>query len=364
MAIIQTVVAGGGVQPTGTKNITTNGTHNVAAYEYADVQVPTTAPTLYREFGLDNSGTLIPNKTTTTIMDFTGVKGVSDYALRNAYYQNTAISGAVNLSDLTTVSGVQACSYMFSDCTGITSVDLSSLTTISGNTACSYMFFSCYALTSADLSSLVTVSSTDGCKAMFQASGVTSANLPSLVTVSGSSCLQWMFHSCQALTSANLSSLTTLSGSTACSAMFYNCINLTSLSLPSITPDSFGSRVNQFTNMCQGITNITLHFPSNTQAKVSTLTGYSTTAPFGATAGTILFDLPATYTLTGADSNTYTRNPKYDTATALAWKVGAYGTTDFTPAYYTSGTTNPQANDTIYSDAACTTAVTTISAIS
>jgi hypothetical protein len=115
--------------------------------------------------------------------------------------------------------------------------------------------------------------------------------------------------------------------------------------------------------MCGSITNITLHFPSNTQAKVETLSGYSTTAPFGATSGTVLFDLPATNTLSGADSNTYSRNPKYDTATSLAWKVGAYGTTNFTPAYYTSGTTDPSASDAIYSDAACTQSVTTITAI-
>jgi hypothetical protein len=115
--------------------------------------------------------------------------------------------------------------------------------------------------------------------------------------------------------------------------------------------------------MCSGIPNITLHFPSNTQAAVETLVGYSTTAPFGATAGTVLFDLPATYTLTGADSNTYSRNPKYDTATSLAWKVGAYGTTNFTPAYYTSGLTDPTVGTTIYSDSACTTSVTTVSAI-
>jgi hypothetical protein len=84
---------------------------------------------------------------------------------------------------------------------------------------------------------------------------------------------------------------------------------------------------------------------------------------FGGTNTVVLFDQPATNTLTGADSKTYTRNPKYDTQTALAWKIGAYGTTDFTPAYYTNGVTNPVINDTIYSDSACTTAETTISSI-
>lgn len=36
--------AGGGVTPTGTVNITANGTHNVSQYEYADVQVPAGGP--------------------------------------------------------------------------------------------------------------------------------------------------------------------------------------------------------------------------------------------------------------------------------------------------------------------------------
>jgi hypothetical protein len=96
------------------------------------------------------------------------------------------------------------------------------------------------------------------------------------------------------------------------------------------------------------------------QAKIETLSTYPN---FGGTNTTVLFDLPATNTLTGADTNTYSRNPKYDTATALAWKVGAYGTTNFDPAYYTSGTTDPTVGTTIYSDSACTTAVTTISSI-
>ncbi|MBQ2174280.1 MAG: hypothetical protein II453_04115 [Alphaproteobacteria bacterium] len=97
------------------------------------------------------------------------------------------------------------------------------------------------------------------------------------------------------------------------------------------------------------------------QSIISTLSGYSLTAPFSATSGTILFDLPATVTLTGADSNTYKRNPKYDTATSLGWYDTNIG--GATP-YYTSGTTDPSTSDTIYSDSACTTSVTTISSIS
>ena len=265
------------------------------------------APQYYIEKTVDANGKVTNSS---FLMNFNGITDVGNNAFSNIYQFNTAISGTVNMPDLTILSGANACSNAFFGCTGLTSASLPSLTTVSGSYACNYMFSGC--------------------------TGLTSVSLPSLTTVSGTSVFQ---------------------------AMFNGCRNLTSLSFPSITPNSFGTRTNQFNNMCQAIPNITLHFPSNTQAAVEALTGYSTTAPFGATAGPVLFDLPATNTLTGADSNTYSRNPKYDTATSLAWKVGAYGTTDFTPAYYTSGTTDPAVSDAIYSDAACTQSVTTITAI-
>ena len=85
------------------------------------------------------------------------------------------------------------------------------------------------------------------------------------------------------------------------------------------------------------------------------------TGGFGGTNTTVLYDIVTT--ITGADSNTYTRSEKNSTATATAW---TYNDT----LYYTSGVSNhtagvneAQVGDTIYSDSACTTAVTTISSI-
>lgn len=116
-------------------------------------------------------------------------------------------------------------------------------------------------------------------------------------------------------------------------------------------------------------TNITYHFPKNIQTLVESFREYSTTTPFSSTSGAVLFDLPSTYTLTGADGNTYERDPVYDTGTALAWYNPALDPDNVSTAfgrttpYYTSGTTDPAVSDTIYSDSACTVAVTTISSI-
>lgn len=217
-----------------------------------------------------SGGDLIHSTTTNSIMDFTGVtKLAQQHILENAYYNNYVISGTVDMSDLVTISGNSACTNMFWNCYGITSVNLSSLTTISAPTGCSNMFFGCSGITgNVDLSSLTTVSGASGCTSMFK--------------------------NCTGITSANLSSLTTVNATSACSSMFYGCTALTSLSFPSITTTSFGTRVNVFTDMCYGIPNITLHFPSNVQSVIEGLTGYSATAPFGAIAGSVLFDLPAT----------------------------------------------------------------------
>lgn len=379
MAIMNTVISGGGSTPTGTKYITSNGTHDVAGYANADVQVPTTAPAHYIEKTVDANGKLINS---TNIINLNGVTDVGDYAL---YYSYRGVSfssnTSVDLSSLTTVSGSNACHSTFQGCTGITSVNLSSLTTVSGYYACNTMFQSCTNLTSVDLSGLTTVNGSNACDAMFyQCTGITSVDLSSLIAISNNYACSSMFQGCTGLTSVDLSSLTTISGgSRSTREMFGNCTGLTSVNLSSLTKDdsanegyvfsgctslqtlsfpSWSSGDSFFWQMLQGVTGCTVHFPSN-MSSMSSLTP----STLGGTNTTVLFDLPATNTLTGADSITYTRNPKYDTATALAWKVGAYGTTNFTPAYYTSGTTDPVVSDTIYSDAACTTVVTTISSI-
>ena len=257
MSIINTIISGGGQQPSGTITITSNTTTNVAQYEYAVTAVPTTAPALYREFQL-LGGMLIADRSTTHIMDFTGMTDISDYALARAYYQNTAISGSVDMSDLTTISGQYACEAMFYNCTAITGIDLSSLTTISGRYACEAMFSNCTAITGIDLSSLTTISGNYGCSNMFQA--------------------------CTGIISADLSSLTTLSGSQACVGMFTGCTSLATVYIGGTTAIDFGTRTNQFSSMFSGCTqNIDVYAPAANQAQIESFSGYPN---FGAT-GTV-----------------------------------------------------------------------------
>ena len=641
--IFQTEIKGGGTQPTGTKNITSNGVHNVAAYEYADVQVPTTAPSRYLQLDVNANGVLTRDQNVSSLINFNGVKDIDSYVLYWAYQNNANITGALDLSSITSLTGIQSLSRAFSGCSGITSVDLSNLTEVTGSyccdmtfnnctgivgaldlssltrvetSSCVSMFKICTGITSVDLSSLKTVNSQgcyqmfygctgitsidlsslktlwganacsgmfkecsnitgvinlsslsgiygqagtagmfmrctgitgvdlsklsliigiNGCQYTFYLSGVsgavdlssltivsgsgacssmfygcsgitsvdlshvcklgnstqlgnmfenctslsslsfpnlaytstninsafqnmlkgvtgctvhfpaewqtdmasysnitngmggtnttvlfdlpnntvldlskiiyvggtnalknlgtnnyypniTSVDLSGLITISGDyGCSQMfmscttitsvdlssltdvinyqscdnMFRGCAALTSVDLSSLANIAAGSACQYMFQNCTSLASLSFPALTSTSFGEYTDQFNNMLQGVTGCTVHFPSNLQSVIGSWN--DVTNGFGGKSTTVLWDLPATVTLTCADTKSYKRNPKYDTATALGWYES--GTDRFATQYYTSGTTDPAVSDTIYSDSACTTPVTTISSI-
>ena len=228
-----------------------------------------------------------------TIIDLDGATDVGNYIFYYAYYNNTNITGAVDFSSLTTISGQSACQYMFRGCTGITSVDLSSLTTVSGVSACRNMFQNCTGLTSVDLSSLATVSGSAACNSMFSGcTGLTSVDLSSLATVSGGTTCAYMFSNCTGITSVDLSSLTTVLDGNTCQYMFGGCTGLTSLSFPALTSTSFGSYTNQFNNMLYGVTGCTVHFPSNLQSVIGSWS--DVTAGFGGTNTTVLFDLTAT----------------------------------------------------------------------
>lgn len=278
MSIINQVVKGGGITPTGSISITNNGTYDVTDKATAVVNVPTTVPAHYIEKTVDANGKLINSS---TIINMSGITDVGNYVLYYAYYLNTAISGAVDMSDLTTLSGSNACQSAFYGCSGLTSANLSSLTTISGTYACDSMFTSC---------------------------GLTSADLPSLTTISVTYACNSMFSNCNRLLSIKMNKLNVITQQLcpAYAAILGNCQRLESVELGGLTASTFASRTDQIAYLFNNATGskapngCTVHFPSNFDPSdpnhtfdASTLTGYPT---FGGNASYIhvAFDLPAT----------------------------------------------------------------------
>ena len=211
------------------------------------------------------------------------------YALYGAFYGSQSLT-SVDMSSVTgfAVGDIKnACGHAFHGCSNLTSVDLSNLTEIRGQYAFQYAFAECTSLTSINLSSVTSISGAYSAEAMFMGcTSLTSVNLSGLQALY--QYLNSTFRGCVNLTTVDFSSLSDIKISSAFLQTFNGCTSLSSLAFPSLTNNSFGSYSNQFERMLEGCSNVTLHFPSAIQTKVTTLTGYPN---FGGTNTTVLFDL-------------------------------------------------------------------------
>lgn len=227
---------------------------------------------LSREFQISN-GVLVPS-TTANLINLSGVTSIGDYALLDAYKGNSALSGILDLSSLTSIQNINSCQLAFEGCHNIEGVNLSNLTIIAGSNSCVRMFYNCSELASVNFNSLTEISGMWG-----------------LTTYRNA-----MFEKCVSLTSVNFPSLSTLSSQFCMVNMFKDCTSLTSLSFPAFKSTTFGNYINQINNIIYGVTGCTIHFPSNLDPQtgstvISGLTGYPN---FGGTNTVLSFDLPAT----------------------------------------------------------------------
>ena len=307
-----------GTTPTGTVNITSNGTHNVSSYEYAEVLVPTTAPAYYVEKTKDANNVL--QNGASTVINLNGITDIGKRVLYYAYNEDLNITTMPDFSSLVQISGQDACYGTFYGCTGLTGVvNMGSVRNISGSSGCNSTFSNCSGITGVNLGSLEYIGSQNGCQYMFtNDTGITSVNLGSLIRIYASGA-DSMFASCTGITSLDLSSLVDVSNN-GCMSMCSYCLNLatvdvshlcklgtsnslnyafvgtalTSISFPNLIYSTL-SYNNSFNNMLQGVTGCTVHFPAEWQTTMSTWS--SVTSGFGGTSTTVLFDLPNVTTL-------------------------------------------------------------------
>jgi len=340
------------------------------------------------------------------LIDFTGIKTIGTNALHHAYFYNTSVTGSLDMSDIERIEntgmtycfrssnlngnvdlrsltyvGTYGLQYAFAG-TRITSVNLSGLidTTLCGNGAFADCFVGLTTLASVNLDNLEKASlqnmfkgcrivsimlpklyfvSSSGLQSFLEGNtSLTTASMPSLIGSGLNRILTSCFLDCN-LTTFKFESLKNMQGASALSQTFKNNLNLQSIWFYALNTSSFGSYTNQFSAMLSGCTNVTIHFPMAIQSTIGSWS--DVTNGFAGTNTTVLFDIVTT--LTGADGNTYTRQEKDSTATATAW---VYNDT----LYYTSGVSDndhgvnePAVSDAIYSDAACTQSITTITAI-
>lgn len=224
--------------------------------------------------------------------------------------------------------GARAFSYRFYWCTGPKSFSAQYVTDLSAR-AFEYAFYNDSRLSSIDFSSVKIISNTHVFNSAFSITGIKNASFPELEEISGNNVFSNAWYACRldsinfpklktvsgnyvfqssfagnntttgaSLTSASFPLLDSITGSSIFFAAFNTRYNLASLSFPALKTTSFGSYVNQFQNMFNSDTastsgTCTVHFPSNLQTKVSSLTGYPA---FGGNSSRIVlsFDLPAT----------------------------------------------------------------------
>ena len=211
MPIINTIISGGGTQPTGTVSITTNGITNVAPYEYADVQVPTSAPTHYIE-RVNNGGTLTSVTFNGASINLNGISIIGEHALMYAY-KDSDLQAPSDFSGITEIKnqGLQYCYYGCGNLT--TPPDFSSLTTVQAN-GLNYAFSNTPNMTgTVDFASLTDIKN-NGINKCFQTSGITGFKADALITITGGSTEKYQFYQvcndCPDLVSASFANLETV----------------------------------------------------------------------------------------------------------------------------------------------------------
>ncbi len=289
-------------------------------------------------------------------VDLSNVTSVADYGLTYAFYRTDITF--VDMSSLVICNANYGFEYAFRN-TKLTGFDFSNLVEAQGG---GYSFHYAFG----DNPTLVGAFSFPKLEiacafnsAFSNDTGITFFGFPKLKTIGksgNSSGMQSMFGGCRNLIGTNLNAVERILGDYQQMRETFTKTAIQVFRFPMLTSVTGGFG----TSGVFPTVTTELHFRTDAQATIETAAGYSN--KWGATNATVYFDLVGT--LTGADGNTYTRD-EYNSVysdqhgqfqTAVAWKHN-------NTTYYTVAGTEPTVGTIIYSDAACQTSVTTVTAI-
>ena len=214
----------------------------VADYESSNNTLTFKKVTLNNIESLDLNHAVIVNKP--TVGDMCRLLGINSTAIKSVVfdksfktYAPTSLYGFFRgLTKLETIKDlkylnteqVTNMSYMFSDCSALTSLDLSNFNTAKVRDM-SYMFYRCSALSSLDLSNFNTAIVTNMSYMFSDCSTLSSLDLSNFNTAIVTN-MSYMFNGCSALSSLDLSNFNTAIVSDM-SLMFGSCSTLSSLDL-------------------------------------------------------------------------------------------------------------------------------------
>src|SRR5574344_1589963 len=169
--------------------------------------------------GITDATYMFLNCSALTSVDTTSFTNVNNTS--GMFYSCTSLTSV----DTTPFTKVTSASSMFSSCTSLTSVDTASFTNV---TSTNNMFSSCTSLTSIDTTAFTKVINAN--EMFYGCTGLTSIDTPPVFTklMDATS----MFYGCTGLTSINASAFTNV---VTADDMFYGCTGLTSVDTPVFT---------------------------------------------------------------------------------------------------------------------------------
>lgn len=215
---ISAIPGGGGITPSGTINISENGTYDVTTYASASVGIPVDP---YMGKFNETMTTFSSDVTTIPYGAFAYTSSLSSINFPNATtVESYAFAYCFKLSTIVAPKIETVNTYAFQYCSSITSLTSSNfpkLKTIGG-----YAFRGCQHITEVNLS---TVTGTLGAQAFSACSRITSINLPNITTLNAGA-----FSYNTTLITVSLPKVTTVG-----SSAFYSCWALSTLTLPAVT---------------------------------------------------------------------------------------------------------------------------------